>query len=120
MITQRLMRKVEEAGFLDAVAGPVEGIANKALQNDGVRDSLTGRWLGHPVHPAISDAPVGFFTAATILDFMPGNETAVKRLIAAGLAVTAPTAASGVAEWVYTIGGQKRIGLAHAGFNTLG
>ena len=27
-----------------------------------------GRWVGHPLHPALSDLPIGLWTAATVLD----------------------------------------------------
>lgn len=34
----------------------------------GLQDLLHGRWLGHPLHPVLTDVPVGAWTTAAILD----------------------------------------------------
>ena len=34
----------------------------------GLRDLLHGTWLGHPVHPMITDVPIGALILATVLD----------------------------------------------------
>ena len=49
-----------------------------------LKDLLNGVWLGHPVHPMVTDVPVGALTAAALLD-LTGQETAADiavRLIA--------------------------------------
>jgi nitrite reductase/ring-hydroxylating ferredoxin subunit/uncharacterized membrane protein len=33
-----------------------------------VKDFLNGTWLGHPLHPAITDIPIGAFAVAIVLD----------------------------------------------------
>src|SRR5215470_333812 len=36
-----------------------------------------GRWAGHPIHPALSDLPIGLWAGATLLDVAdrrPGTE----------------------------------------------
>ena len=35
-----------------------------------ITDLLNGRWLGHPVHPAITDVPIGAFLVAFVLDLV--------------------------------------------------
>ena len=33
-----------------------------------VKDVLNGTWLGHPLHPAVTDVPIGAFAVALVLD----------------------------------------------------
>lgn len=35
-----------------------------------VKDLLNGTWLGHPLHPAITDVPIGAFLVAVVLDLL--------------------------------------------------
>ncbi|HEY7737085.1 MAG TPA: Rieske 2Fe-2S domain-containing protein [Candidatus Limnocylindrales bacterium] len=35
-----------------------------------IKDFLNGRWLGHPVHSALTDVPIGAFTVALVLDLI--------------------------------------------------
>src|SRR2546426_7600374 len=58
-----------------------------------LKDFLNGVWLGHPLHPAITDVPIGAFVVALVLDLMgarPAATTAIGvgvlfMIIAAGL-----------------------------------
>ncbi len=47
---------------LDEVADPVQEAVNAVPQP--VRDVLDGVWLGNPLHPALTDVPLGAWTAA--------------------------------------------------------
>ena len=76
-------------------------------------DALHGVWLGQPVHPALTGLPAGFWTSATVLDFVPGSERAARALIALGLAGSVPAAAAGLADWSALHREQQRVGLAH-------
>jgi len=40
-----------------------------------LKDVLNGRWLGHPLHPVVTDVPVGAMTVAAVLD-VTGQDTA--------------------------------------------
>ena len=35
-----------------------------------VKDFLNGTWLGHPVHAAITDVPIGALTVTLVLDIL--------------------------------------------------
>src|ERR1700687_5891786 len=35
-----------------------------------LRDLLHGTWLGHPLHPALTDIPIGAFIVAFVLDLV--------------------------------------------------
>jgi uncharacterized membrane protein len=77
---------------------------------------LRGEWLGHALHPLLTDIPVGCWTAAGILDLTsPRSRRAAQRLIGLGLLAVPVTAASGLADYA-TIEDQptRRVGAAHA------
>lgn len=80
---------------------------------------LRGEWLGHAVHPPLSDLPLGMWTAATVLDLVggPGSRGAAQRLVGLGLLAAGPTALSGWAEWRRADRPTQRVGVAHAALN---
>jgi nitrite reductase/ring-hydroxylating ferredoxin subunit len=80
-------------------------------------DTLHGVWLGQPVHPALTGLPVGFWTSAAVLDFVPGSRRASQVLIALGLAGSVPAAAAGLADWSSLHREQQRVGVVHAAAN---
>jgi len=89
------------------------------------RDALSGTWLGHALHPALTDVVIGSLLSATMLDLLGGDDTgrARERLIEIGLAASAPTVASGLSDWAFTVYGDRRVrpvGLAHASVNLTG
>lgn len=107
---------------LDAPAAAVAGRVRSVLEAGGLKDLLSGTWLGHPLHPGLTDVVIGAWTSATILDLIGGREsrTAAERLIGVGIAAAVPTAASGSSDWADSTMGDaqvRRIGLVHAGAN---
>ena len=51
---------------LDAVAETTLNQKNSFMQQ--VRNFLHGTWLGHPLHPVITDVPLGAWTTAAAFD----------------------------------------------------
>jgi nitrite reductase/ring-hydroxylating ferredoxin subunit/uncharacterized membrane protein len=87
-----------------------------------VRDLLAGTWLGHSLHPILTDVVVGSWTSATILDLIGGDDdgAAASRLIGVGIAAYAPTAVTGTMDWAdseATDDRVRRTGLVHAAGN---
>ncbi|HEV2784820.1 MAG TPA: Rieske (2Fe-2S) protein [Solirubrobacteraceae bacterium] len=85
----------------------------------GVKDVISGTWMGHALHPLMTDVPVGAWTSATLLDLLGGRESrpAAQKLVGVGLAAAAPTAWAGWADWADTEPGNdpvRRVGMAHA------
>ncbi len=78
-----------------------------------LKDVLNGVWLGHPVHPVVTDVPVGALTAAALLD-LAGQETAADIAVAAGVAGMAASAATGAADAVDTYGRTQVTATVHA------
>lgn len=54
--------------------------------------------VGHPIHPAVTDLPIGFWTSATVLDVVGGRRSrvAARRLVAMGVLSAIPSVLSGL------------------------
>ncbi len=112
----RWTRRLEETIALDPAVAAVAPKA-RALFGTGTRgEVLRGEWLGHALHPLMTDVVIGTWTSATVLDLIGGDEssTAARRLVGTGLLAFGPTAWSGWAEWSEAGPREKRVGLVHA------
>jgi nitrite reductase/ring-hydroxylating ferredoxin subunit/uncharacterized membrane protein len=111
--------RLEKVGALDRVAAPLVAVAKKAIGPGRRKDLLSGVGLGHPLHPVLTDLPIGAFTAASLLDLAGKGawEPAVETLLGAGILTALPTAAAGWADWSDTSGGEQRVGVVHAAGN---
>lgn len=114
-------RRVEEARGLDRVARLVQPAADALVADPHRRDLLQGMWLGHALHPVLTDLPIGFWTSVNVLDLVGGKQSrpAADRLLVMGLLSALPTALTGLAEWATTAGREQRVGVVHAGANTV-
>jgi nitrite reductase/ring-hydroxylating ferredoxin subunit len=115
----QVVERIERAGPLDPVVKAVRRIVTGALRPQAVRDALHGVWLGHPLHPVLTDIPIGVWSAAAILDVVPRTGPASATLIATGCASAVPTAVTGWADWSQLHPPHQRVGLVHAGANGL-
>lgn len=104
---------------LDAPAKKVSGWVTAATRATPVKNLLSGSWLGHQLHPMLTDVPIGAFTSATLLDLFGGDDTAAasRRLVGVGILASAPTAMSGASDWSDTTGEDRRVGLVHGAMN---
>ncbi|MDQ6669271.1 MAG: Rieske (2Fe-2S) protein [Chloroflexota bacterium] len=80
---------------------------------------LNGVWLGHPLHPALTDLALGAWWTGGVLDVVGVKGTA-DAAITLGVLSVVPTALSGWADWADTSGEQRRMGLVHALLNSAG
>lgn len=91
-----------------------------------VRNVLDGVWLGAPLHPALTDVPLGSWTAAAAfdaVDALTGQDSlaaAADAAIAVGVLGALPAAATGLNDWSHLRGDSKRIGTLHATLNSTG
>ncbi len=83
-----------------------------------VRDVLDGVWLGAPLHPALTDVPIGAWTAAAALDAV-GHEAADEAL-AVGVLAALPAALTGLNDWSHLKGETRQVGIVHALVNSGG
>lgn len=111
-----LMSSIEGAKDLDDVAGKVAGLAGRLTSNDAVKNLLSGSWLGHQLHPMLTDVPIGAWSMATFLDLCGGRSSAdaSRKLVGLGLLSILPTAASGANDYADTYGPEQRVGFVHA------
>ncbi|MEA2151696.1 MAG: hypothetical protein QOD69_3526 [Solirubrobacteraceae bacterium] len=117
-----LSEKLAELGALDGPAKAVGSKVRQLLPAGPVKDALSGTWLGHPLHPLLTDVPIGTWTSATILDLVGGESgrPAARRLIGVGLLAAGPTAWAGWSDWADSEVGDeevRRIGIVHAAAN---
>jgi nitrite reductase/ring-hydroxylating ferredoxin subunit len=112
---------IAAAEALDAPAAPV-GRLLRSLAPGPLRDALSGRWIGHALHPLLTDVVIGSWTSATVLDLIGGEETAraAERLVGIGIAAYGPTAVTGWTDWADSESVDpdvRRVGLVHATVN---
>ncbi|MEU8296068.1 Rieske 2Fe-2S domain-containing protein [Micromonospora sp. NPDC048909] len=115
-----LLTKIEQASGLDRVGNRLQRVVLATLRPQRVKDLLHGVPLGHPLHPAMVQVPVGAWISAAILDFMPGQRRAATTLTAVGTASAVPAAVAGLNDWAALAPDQRRVGLAHAAANSIG
>jgi nitrite reductase/ring-hydroxylating ferredoxin subunit/uncharacterized membrane protein len=116
----RLVERLGEQAGLDGVAGALTARIEGVLGHGPLKDALSGTWLGHAVHPMLTDLPIGFWTSAFTLDLLGGRHSrrAATRLVAWGVLAAVPAAATGASDWSDTTGPDRRVGLVHAAANT--
>ncbi len=113
---RELAHRAATAEGLDRVGKPAASAVAKVVGRDPLKNLLSGTWMGHPLHPMLTDLPIGFWTSSWVLDVMGGKSSraAAQRLIGLGILSAVPTAASGLSDWSDTIGDDRRVGTAHA------
>jgi hypothetical protein len=116
------MHRIEASAALDRPAEVVERLARAVVRPGAAEDALTGAWLGHALHPLLTDIPLGTWLSASLLDLVGGKAArpAARRLIGIGVLNALPTAASGLAEWLQADQPTRRVGVVHAQANTVG
>ena len=123
-----MQRLVEALPFLDDIAEGVQPKVQEAVDVGGTtaRNVLDGVWLEAPLHPALTDVPVGAWTAALVLDgfdVVTGKEPvrhAADASLVFGTLGAFGAAVTGLSDWRYLSGGSRRMGVAHGLLNTIG
>jgi nitrite reductase/ring-hydroxylating ferredoxin subunit/uncharacterized membrane protein len=140
----RLVAFAERVERTPALDGPVRALSDALVRAlpSGTRldDVLHGVPFGQPAHPALVRLPLGCWTSAVLLDYLPGarlvagggvqrwpgvqrlpglqslpgTRQASTALLAAGLTAALPSAATGLADWSALHRHQQRVGLVHA------
>jgi nitrite reductase/ring-hydroxylating ferredoxin subunit len=118
-----VIEAVESADLLDRPAKAIGRRVRSTLSPGRLKDALSGTWLGHAVHPLLTDVVIGSFTSATLLDLLGGDDdgAASERLIAVGIAAYGPTALTGLNDWADSEpadDGVRRAGVVHAAANS--
>ncbi|HUY09608.1 MAG TPA: Rieske (2Fe-2S) protein [Candidatus Dormibacteraeota bacterium] len=127
MIADALDRFIEQLSFL----GPLGEILHQWIAKLGqlagprageAKDLLNGTWLGHPIHPPMTDVPLGAWMGASLLDLADGGRgtgmaKGADALVALGCAGAVGAAVTGLADWQDQVGKSRDFGTAHALIN---
>jgi nitrite reductase/ring-hydroxylating ferredoxin subunit/uncharacterized membrane protein len=124
-VSEELFNAIGRQEWLDMVAEPLQQGIHDAFgeKGKGIKDVLHGTWLGHPLHPVLTDIPVGAWTVAAVLDVVEtatGTQVASKgadAAVAIGLAGALGAAVTGLTDWSETYDRPRRIGLTHGLLN---
>jgi uncharacterized membrane protein len=114
-----LVTRLENKKALDPLVSKVGGAVNRVIGRPEIKSALQGQWLGHAVHPVLTDISLGLFTATNALDLLPvpGSRQSAQRLLALGLSSAPAAAVTGWAEWSDAQTRERRVGLVHAAIN---
>jgi hypothetical protein len=62
---ERIAERIEQLEALDAVSEPLQKAVRTVVpQQSELKDVLSGTWLGHPLHPPLTDVVIGTWTSA--------------------------------------------------------
>ncbi len=107
---------------LDAPAAAIAGALDPVMHSPA-KPLLRGDWLGHAVHPLLSDVPIGTFTSALLLDLLGADADAAATLLGIGVASVPAVAITGWSDWheeEAKSSAIRRSGIVHAVLNIAG
>ena len=92
-----------------------------------LKSLLHGTGGGHPLHPAITDVPIGAWLLTVILDIIwltdaSANDWAARAAVVtviAGFVASLGAAVTGMADWSDSYGAERQVGLLHGSLNSL-
>jgi nitrite reductase/ring-hydroxylating ferredoxin subunit/uncharacterized membrane protein len=121
-------RIVDAMPFLDKASDAVQPKVRELVDAGGetARYVLDGVWFEVPLHPVLTDVPIGSWTAAIVfdgLDLVSGKKAmrnAADASLVVGVAGGFVAAAVGFSDWRYLSGGSRRMGMSHALLNSAG
>ena len=128
MASEALLNVIDRQDFLEQASEAIQPAVTKAFEAAGpagqeVKNFLHGTWLGHPLHPVLTDVPIGAWTAALALDAMEtisGRKelaAGADAAIAVGLVGALGSAVTGLTDWSATNGRARKVGLLHGLLN---
>jgi nitrite reductase/ring-hydroxylating ferredoxin subunit/uncharacterized membrane protein len=115
---------IESQQWLETLGDPLQKLISSSFEKMGpsgrqVKNLLNGTWLSHPLHPMLTDVPVGAYTATVVLDTFAGltgnegMEAAADLSLATGWAAGFGAAVTGLTDWSDTYGKERKVGLLH-------
>ncbi|HEX9500638.1 MAG TPA: DUF2231 domain-containing protein, partial [Thermoanaerobaculia bacterium] len=126
MASREIINTVADQKWIERSAEPLQKAVREAFAGDAgreVKNFLHGTWLGHPLHPVLTDIPVGAWTAALALDALEGISgrkecgSAADLAIGVGLLGAVGSAITGITDWSETDDPGRRTGLLHGLLN---
>ena len=115
-------RPAERLAAVPWLDGPARTLAEFSSRQRGpLVDLARGKPLGHPLHPALTDLPIGFWTSSMVLDILGGRRSAAasRALIGAGVISAVPTVVAGLADLPTLSAAKRRVAVVHAASNAV-
>ena len=130
MLSHAVNRFIDRQRWLEPVADFLQKVVGGFYKllgapGHGLKTFIHGTWLGHPLHPVITDIPLGAWTLAVIFDIIylfnrtTTWTTAADLSIIIGVVAALGAAVTGYTDWNETIDRERRVGVAHGLINTL-
>jgi nitrite reductase/ring-hydroxylating ferredoxin subunit/uncharacterized membrane protein len=125
-LTENLEKTLTESASVRGIASATQKIMNRLFLDTPLRpikNFFNGTWLEHPLHPLLTDVPVGAWTVALLLEvialFFGIQNLGLASGIAMGLGLLAALAAitSGFMDWMDVDPPELAVGIAHAIIN---
>ncbi|MFN2452846.1 MAG: Rieske 2Fe-2S domain-containing protein [Pyrinomonadaceae bacterium] len=128
MAKEMAIELINKQDWLDKASEEIQPVVTNAFKAGGeagqkVKNFLHGTWLGHPLHPVLTDVPVGAWTAALALDAMEAISgrkecgAGADAAIAVGLVGAVGAAVTGITDWSDVHGKSRKVGLMHGLLN---
>ena len=129
MLSHAVSRFIDSQRWLDPLADVLQKVTAAVYRGRvgrSVKSLFNGTWLGHPLHPVLTDIPLGAWTLAIIFDLVylfgqrsPMARSGAEILIAVGVVAALAAAVTGYTDWGDTIDRERRIGLSHGLLNLI-
>jgi nitrite reductase/ring-hydroxylating ferredoxin subunit/uncharacterized membrane protein len=128
MGNEALLNAIAKQDWVEPVADAIQQLVHGAFPGDAgrqVKNVLHGTWLGHPLHPVLTDVPVGAWTVALALDALEGISgrkelgAGADAAVGIGLLGAVGAAITGLTDFSETDGRGKRLGAVHGLLNVV-
>jgi uncharacterized membrane protein len=114
----RALESVESFRPIDRIDEPLQRWLRRRLPDNRIVNFIRGSWLGHPLHPILVQVPIGAWLSSAILDAVPGQHTAARRLVLSGIISAVPAAIVGVVDARDLTPRPRRVAGVHAATNS--
>ena len=119
-----LERVIRRQSWLEGLSGVTQKVVSAVYHALGplerpLRNLMHGTWiLRHPLHPALTDVPVGAWTVGVVADYSAHFTARVPEVVGdialiVGLVVALLTLLTGYTDFLDTFGLERRFGCAH-------
>ncbi len=123
-------RGIDSQNWLEGLSDGLQTFVGGTIKAGGpplrwLKDLSHGVWLGHPMHPALTDIPVGAWLGTLVLDIIwlitrNSSPDAAKTialasniLLIVGLVGAVLSVLTGLVDWNDTYGKERRVGVTH-------
>ena len=123
---ERISAQIIKSNLIRKISASLNRLLHRCFRSPAMRRLkifLNGTWVGHPLHPMLTDIPIGAWTLTIILDLvgllfgLPELGLASSITAGIGVAGALAAAAAGLADWMDVDPPEKAIGAFHATVN---